>query len=434
MPLGQIRAIVYVPIRFISNPSAVEERGWDGLDLRPAISEIGTWSDGPLDPLTQNRIPATPFNRSVYVDLPSQIRWLLGYMAISRDDLNQIDKQIVTRKYLNLIGHQIPAGIDGLYCDAVELFRFPLRITHDSKGEDLSLIALHLYANDAPTNIENVLKLARIQNKPIRLVLNSLLRTNFEGDLAVDESDFSLPNIYDKNIEAGGKSLYELKPSTSWVIVPEIERMNCIIYRSGDELERYFSGGNIEIVDDMSDQNLARFRSKMVFLGVLTNLLKSQADIFQQKWPVLLEKTDSEVIQIRSWLEGFCNAWWWKNISYDDYLQISYQKWIETLRIESVIESLRADLREFWAIRTMQKTVEAAEKSAQDLEELTRLNELAKLFAIFGIIPAWLGLFMTDLPRYVAPIASLIIVGYMLLRPKSIVKLISKIQSRIKSE
>jgi hypothetical protein len=82
----------------------------------------------------------------------------------------------------------------------------------------------------------------------------------------------------------------------------------------------------------------------------------------------------------------------------------------------------------------MQKTVEAADKSAQDLEELTRLNELAKLFAIFGIIPAWLGLFMSHLPRYVATIDSLFIVGYMLLKPKSIVKLISKIQSRIRSE
>ena len=434
MPLGQMRAIVYVPIRFVSNPKAVKEVGWDGLDLRPAISEITTWDDGPLDALTQSRIPATPFNRSVYVDLPPQMRWLLGFLAISNDDVQEMGKKIVTRKHLNLVGSQISVGIDGLYCDAVELFRFPLRMTKETSGEDLALLALHLHANDGPTNMENILKLTRIHNKPIRVVLNSLLRTNFESDIAVEESHSSLPNIYDKNIEAGGKSIYELSPSTPWVILPEIERMNCIIYRSAENFECSFSAGNIEIADDMSDQNLARFRSKMVFLGVLTNLLKSQTDIFEQKWPVLLEKTDSEVIEIRSWLEGFCNVWWRKNISYDDYMQISYQKWVDSLRIESAIESFRTDLREFWAIRTMQNSVEAAEQSAKDLKELSQLNELAKLFAIFGIIPAWLGLFMSDLPRYLAPIASLFIVGYMLLRPKSIVKLISKIQGRIKSE
>jgi hypothetical protein len=434
MPLGQMRAIVYIPIRFVSTPKDVEGTGGSGLALRPALSDIASWDDGPLDQLTISGIPGTPFNRSIYADLPTQLRGLLGFQGISQDDLQFMGNQVVTRKHLNFLENQMPLGIDGLYCDAVELFRLPLRFSVEAGSDDLGVIALHLVANDAPTNLENILKLTRIQNKPIRVVLNSLFRTNFESDIAVEESSSSLPNVYDKNVQAGGKSLYELSPSTPWIIIPEMERINCVIYRVGENFDLSISGGNIHIVDDMSDQNLARFRSKMVFLGVLTALLKGQADTFQQKWPVLLDKTDSEVIEIRSWLEGFCNAWWWENISYDDYLQLSYQKWVGALRIESVLESCRADLREYWAIRTMQKSVESAERSAKDLEELTRLNELAKLFAIFGIIPAWLGLFMSDLPKYIAPIASLLIVGYLILKPKSIVKMISKIQGRIKSE
>jgi hypothetical protein len=433
MPLGQMRAIVYVPIRFISDPKAVQIN-WTGLALRPAVSNITDWEDGPLDQLTVSRIPGTPFNRSIYVDLPPRLRGLLGFQAISQDDVQSMGNKEVTRKNLNLLEQKISLGIDGLYCDAVELFKFPLQFAPNVDGDDLALIALHLVANDAPTNLENILALTRIQNKPIRVVLNSLFRTNFESDIAVEESSSTLPNIYDINVQAGGKSIYELKPSTPWVITPEIERMNCVIYRSGEHFDSSVTEGNMHIVDDMSDQNLARFRTKMVFLGVLIALLKTQSDLFQQKWPVLLEKTDVEVIEIRSWLEEFCNAWWWKNISYDEYLQSPYQDWVEALRIERVLESCRSDLREFWAIRTMQNSVEAAEKSARDLVELKGLNDLAKLFAIFGIIPAWLGLFMSGLPKFVGPLASLVVVAYLVVRPKAIVGLIGRIQNRIKPE
>lgn len=434
MPHGQLRAIVYVPIRFVHDRKKESHAPRNAPTLRPAVSEKTSWADGPLDILTQNRIPGVPFNRSIYIDLPPQLRSFLGYQAISYDDLRTMGKQIITRKHLNLVDNPLHSGIDGLYCDAVELFNFPLKFDYRNNEDDLGLLALHIIASDAPTNVDHIESLARIHNKPIRLILNTLFRTNFEGDIALDEKSSGLPNIYDQNLESGGKSQYELSVNNPWIIVPEIERMNLIIYSSGHESKVSFAGGNFLITDDMSDQNLARFRSKMTFLGALISILKTQSDIFQQKWPVLLEKTDTEVIEIRSWLEAFINAWWWKNISYDEYLQNSYQKWVEALRIDSVFESCRSDLREFWAIRTMLKSVEAAEKSTQDLEELSRLNDLAKLFAIFGIIPAWLGLFLSDLPKLVAPVASLAIIAYMAIRPQKIFKVVVMLQNRMKAK
>lgn len=434
MSFNQLRGIVYVPIHFPPNLNKSNETFLDEPEMRPHTAALTEWRNGPLGELTESGIPSAPFNRSIHFDLPEKLRELLGFMAMNGEDRAEMGNWSVHRKNLNFIKNPVSAGIDGLRCEAVELFKFPTK----NLGSDLNnrqyLLALHIVASDAPTNLENLISLTRLRNKPIKQLLNAIFMTTFQLDIAVEGSPKKLPNFYDENIAQGGRSQSDYQMSNPWVLLGDIEKINCVIYQSGANEEISISNGNLLIKDEMSDQKVAQFRSKAVFAGALVALLKAQSDNFQRHWPNLLEKSESEVIELRSWLEQFMNSWWWKRISYNDFLQSAYQNWVSALSIEDVFESCRSDLREYWAIRTMQNSVAAAERSALDLVELKSLNDLAKLFAIFGIVPAWLGLFMSDLPKYVAPIASLVIVGYLALKPKKIVSLISRLQNRIKPE
>jgi hypothetical protein len=434
MSFNQLRGIVYVPIHFPPNKTVFNQSAMEEPELRPQAASVSEWLNGPLVELTESGIPSAPFNRSIHFDLPPQLRELLGFMAMNSEDREEMGIRSVHRKNLNFIDSPVSAGIDGLKCEAAELFKFPTTHLENGVSTGQYLLALHIVASDAPTNLENLISLTRLRNKPIRQVLNAIFMTTFQLDIAVESSPTKLPNFYDENIAQGGRPQVEFQINSPWVLLDDIEKTNCVIYESSDQDDLVISNGNLLIRDDMSDQKVAQFRSKAVFAGALVALLKAQSDNFQKQWPSLLEKTDSEVIELRSWLEQFMNSWWWKRISYNDFLQSAYQKWVSALSIEDVFESCRSDLREYWAIRTMQNSVKAAERSALDLVELKGLTDLAKLFAIFGIVPAWLGLFMSDLPKYVAPVASLVIVGYLALKPKKIVGLISRLQNRIKPE
>jgi hypothetical protein len=434
MSFNLLRGIVYVPIHFPPNRTVFTQSEVEEPELRRVAARVSEWQTGPLGELTESGIPSPPFNRSIHSDLPAQLRELLGFMAINSEDREAMGNRSVHRKHLNFIKNPITAGIDGLRCEAVELFKFPTSNLEDRNSNGKYLLALHIVASDAPTNLENLISLTRLRNKPVRQVLNAIFMTTFQLDIAVDSSSKGLPNFYDENIAQGGRSEVEYQINSPWVLLSDVEKTNCVIYQSNDQEEISISNGNLLVRDDMSDQKIAQFRSKAVFVGALVALLKVQSDNFQRQWPNLLEKSDTEVIEFRSWLEKFMNSWWWKRISYNDFLQSGYQEWIDALGVEDIFESCRADLREFWAIRTMQKSVETAEKVAQDSEELKRLNELAKLFAIFGIIPAWLGLFFSGFPKFIAPGASLVIIILLVSKPHSILKLLTKLQNRIKSK
>ena len=148
----------------------------------------------------------------------------------------------------------------------------------------------------------------------------------------------------------------------------------------------------------------------------------------------MLDKSDSEVIEARAWLEQFINEWWWQRISGDEFLQAAYLEWTSALSIEETLEACREDLKEYWAIRTMQHSLAAADRAALDLIESEKLNKLARIFAVFGIIPAWLGLILAGLPSYIGITIAVGALIALLIKPKAIMNLVERLQNRIKPD
>lgn len=433
--MNQLRALIFVPIEW-AYPSEVNlDAGETFPELRPAILKDSVWCIGPLEKLDQSGIPSVPFNRLIYFDLPPKLRNLHGYLADNSEEISGVGERKAFRASVNLIANPVKTGIDGVYCEAIEFFGFPLTQPKGQKTSQKNLIAMHLVANDVPANLEKIVSLTRLWN---RSLLN-LLGTLFIAPplWLIDNSSSSssnLPNYHDANVAKGGKSVIERVNGLRWDIPKEITKMNCVIFRSGENAGHRVDGGNLFLTGGSSDNDIARFRTKGVFLGALIALLKAQTDIIQNSWPVLLEKSDSEVIETRAWLEQFMNEWWWKRISGDETLQSAYLEWTTALNIEETLDACREDLKEYWAIRTMQHSLAAADRAALDLRESEKLNKLARIFAVFGIIPAWLALLLSEVPNYISISITLGVLAMLFIKPKSAINLAKKLQERFKTD
>jgi hypothetical protein len=433
--MNQLRALIFLPIEWEYPSSGNLDASETFPELRPAVLQESGWFIGPLEKLDQSGIPSVPFNRLIYFDLPPKLRNFHGYLADNSEERAAVGARKAFRASVNLIANPVKTGIDGIYCEAIELFALPLTNSKGQETTQKNLIAMHLVANDVPTNLENFISLTRLWNMSLMNILSSLFIT--PASWLIDNSSTSLsnlPNYHDANMANGGKSVIERVQGLRWGIPKEITKMNCVIFRSGEIADHRVDGGNLFITGGSSDNEIAKFRSKGVFLGALIALLKAQTDIIQNSWPVLLEKSDSEVIETRAWLEQFINEWWWKRISGDESLQAAYLEWTTALSIEETLEACREDLKEYWAIRTMQHSLAAADRAALDLIESEKLNKLARIFAVFGIIPAWLGLVLAGLPSYIGITIAVGVLIALLIKPKAIMNLVERLQNRIKPD
>jgi hypothetical protein len=434
--MDQLRALIYVPIEW-EYPTRRNIEALESFpELRPNVLQESSWSMGPLETLDESGIPSVPFNRLIYFDLPPKLRNLHGYLADDSEERAAVGERKSYRANVNLIANPIKTGIEGIQCEAIEYFGFPLSYSDSPETPQKNLIAMHLVANDVPANLENFISLTRLWNQSLVKILSSLFITpsSWLVDYSPKSSSAGLPNYHDENLANGGKSVIERVNNLRWTISRDITKMNCIILRSGDTSDFRVTGGNLYITGGSSDNEIAKFRTKGVFLGALISLLKAQSDILQNSWPVLLEKSDSEVIETRAWLEQFINQWWWARISGDEFLQSAYFEWTSALGIEQTFNNCREDLKEYWAIRTMLNSVAAADRAAKDLVELEKLNKLAKIFAIFGIIPAWLALIFVALPDYLGIPLTLVALTYLILKPNSVMKLVERLQNRMQSD
>ena len=433
--MNQLRALIFVPIEWEYPSSGNLDASETFPELRPAVLQESGWFIGPLEKLDQSGIPSVPFNRLIYFDLPPKLRNFHGYLADNSEERDAVGERKAFRASVNLIANPVKTGIDGIYCEAIEFFALPLTNSKGQEATQKNLIAMHLVANDVPTNLENFISLTRLWNMSLMNILSSLFIT--PASWLIDNSVRSisnLPNYHDANMANGGKSVIERVQSLRWGIPKEITKMNCVIFRSGEIADHRVDGGNLFITGGSSDNEIAKFRTKGVFLGALIALLKAQTDIIQNSWPILLEKSDTEVIETRAWLEQFMNQWWWKRISGDEFLQAAYLAWTTALSIEETLEACREDLKEYWAIRTMQHSLAAADRAALDLIESEKLNKLARIFAVFGIIPAWLGLILAGLPSYIGITIAVGALIALLIKPKAIMNLVERLQNRIKPD
>jgi hypothetical protein len=434
--MNQLRALIFVPIEWELPSSGNLDASETFPELRPTVLQESGWLIGPLENLDQSGIPSAPFNRLIYFDLPPKLRNFHGYLADNSEEISAVGERKAFRASVNLIANPVKTAIDGVYCEAIEFFGFPLTNSKGQMTSQKNLIAMHLVANDVPANLENFISLTRLWNMSLMNLLSSVFIT--PASWLIDDSTSStpsnLPNYHDVNMANGGKSLIERVQGLRWRIPKEITKMNCVIIRTGETSDFRIDGGNLFITSGSTDKEIARFRTKGVFLGALIALLKAQSDIIQSSWPVLLEKSDSEVIETRAWLEQFMNEWWWKRISGDEFLQAAYLEWTTALSIEETLEACREDLKEYWAIRTMQHSLAAADRAALDLIESEKLNKLARIFAVFGIIPAWLGLILAGQPSYIGITIAVGVLLALLIKPKAIMNLVERLQNRIKPD
>ncbi len=433
--MEQLRALIFVPIDWEYPAREIVQANETFPELRPNVLQEARWSIGPLETLDESGIPSAPFNRLIYFDLPPKLRNLHGYLADDSEETAAVGERKSIRASVNLIANPFKTSIDGIYCEAIELFGFPLSYSKSSMTNQRNLIAMHLVANDVPANLDHFISLTRLWNQSLIKILGSLFisPSSWLVDYSPKNSATELPNYHDENIANGGKSVIERVHNLHWSISREVTKMNCVIFKTGDRSDFRIDGGNLFITGGSSDNEIAKFRAKGAFLGALISLLKSQSEIFENSWPVLLDKSDAEVIETRAWLEQFINQWWWHRISGDEILQGAYLEWTNALGIEQTFTNCRKDLMEYWAIKTMQNSLAAADRAAKDLVELEKLNKLAKLFAIFGIIPAWLVLIFVALPNYLGIPLTLVALTYLILKPNSVMRLVERLQNRMKS-
>ena len=168
--MGQIRALIFVPCKW-KGPME------DFPELRPTLLRDAQWFAGPLLTLDVSGIPSPPFNRLIYFDLPPKLRNFHGYLADDWQERDVLGERNAYRASVNLISNPAKTGVDGIYCDAIEIFRFPLSFPQVEEDSETNLIALHLFANDTPTNLENFTSLTRLWNRSLLRILGSLFIT-----------------------------------------------------------------------------------------------------------------------------------------------------------------------------------------------------------------------------------------------------------------
>ena len=162
--MNQLRALIFVPIEWEYPSSGNLDASETFPELRPAVLQESGWFIGPLEKLDQSGIPSVPFNRLIYFDLPPKLRNFHGYLADNSEEISAVGERKAYRASVNLMANPVKTDVDGIYCEAIEFFGFPLTNSRGKETSQRNLIAMHLIANDVPANLEKVISLTRLWN------------------------------------------------------------------------------------------------------------------------------------------------------------------------------------------------------------------------------------------------------------------------------
>lgn len=415
-----MRAVVVIPIEF---PGAlfddddfilddIENLGnFYKVKPRAEFRDALTLKKGPLATASSSRIPCGPFNKSLGRDLSKVLR--RKFEVSNYHD--EVLERWTSRSSTDFFEVPLSTSISGVKLEAVEAFT----ISHYDERERITyLLVFHLVANENETNIEAIIALTKLDNSPVQKFLNHFYYTAFQV-IEEGSNSLKLPNLFDQRVRGD----YE---APKWNLPRNINSSFCVLSSSNLVEPATIKGGNLILRVDENDRDLTRFATKAAFLAALVNIQKFEFDALEDAWLKYRAPNSEEVTVLRDRLVLVRRNWWWPQISYDEAVQDSYTLWINSLGLEKKLNSFEKDLAEWWSAYT-------AKKLEIESEELARLNNLLKVIAIFGLVPAWLSLFATTFPWWIALILALSI-GYSLWKvpARHMRRVIARFESKLK--
>lgn len=312
------------------------------------VNEYNSWNLGSLVSLDFDGTPARPFIEKMMTEMPTKLMSLVkkGRWWCTPD------------KYIRLIAENNNSSV-GLnfkkpVATALELY------IPDSQDVFCYLI-IHIECEAKKTNLDFLDSLNSLHNQPLKKFLNEL-------------------------IELGVGSKADPFLGIQGLIPTDIRRGILIIQREDEEESYEVKDGVFEITVAVNRKNVARFKTKYSFLGLLVSIQKDQIGGIRSNWPSFSVENLEDLTKARIKLGQFINHWWWARVFADDKMANHYSALQDAFGLQSQIDSYRSEISDLW-------NLSAALDSRKSFENSSRLNRIVLIAAIVGIIPGWVAIF-----------------------------------------
>lgn len=423
----KIRAVVCIPVAYAGalfseydfkefENIADMRGGFEGrLKVRATFAEQIRWIPGYLKTATPTGIPCAPFNAAIGNDLPAALSRIISMP----ENLNEDDFWYF-RSSTPYFNPALPSGISGIEVEAIEAFQYPVKGSDRDNHNYTVLLLFHLISTDNETNRRAILSLSKIHNKPAQVLFANFFHSPFV-DVLSDE------NVSKGKLVNKGelKRVHDYQRDDAWYFPKHIKTTLLSLAVEDQETEVSFHNMNISVLCSPDDASITRFRTQYAFLTILINIQKEQFDYMRKTWNNLADLSLDGLRGKHAELAFLRSQWWWKRITYEDSLQFGYSSWSENLDFESDIHLYERDISDYLAIATAMKTQEEA-------ESIRTLNNLVKVFAIFGIVPAWIALAPTVFDGWLTFFLGCIALATLLLIPaQKLAALLQKLAKRI---
>jgi hypothetical protein len=302
--------------------------------------------------------------------LEKGFRWHVAFREWKLDHFKHIDSELAEKQ----------AKIKPIVLEAVEILTL-------SNSETYSYMILHLSCSNNPTNLSKLRDLNQLHNKALKLLLDEF----FE----VKESRGSDPF-------AGVQGL-----------IPKQCRTGALATLIEDEIEDdVIDSGHLSISAVPHQKNLARFKARYSFIGLLVSVQRDQLQKLVTHWPKVEKETLDQLIQARLALSSYSNQWWWPQIMLNGQTQGHYELLQNSFGLKPQLDGLRAEIDDSWDVMI-------ARSSEERLKSARVLNKIALAVATLGLAPLWINIFESPLYGFLALAVSGLISVLLLFKTKS---------------
>lgn len=350
---------------------AIKSRAQHTQDLK---LELWDWSYGGLERVDFDRTPGEVLSRKMASTIPIHLLKLLGFSVDKLYRQNQSTKHPNERLGMRFSEYFVVDQNADLENHA---FFFQTELTSQGQIRPFNLVAaevlvlpedetyaymiLHLNCTMNPTNLAKLQELNQLHNKPLK----ELLDTFFQ----VTESTHSDPF-------SGVQGL-----------IPKECRTGILMsLTEGEDAAHLVDYGHLHLSWPSDPLNLARFRVRYAFLGLLVSIQRDELRKLSWQWPSISRDNLHELVNSRLSLGSFMNKWWWPQLVLNQDTQQHYHLLQSAFGIDSQLSALRTEVDDLWDVMNIQN-------SAKGLKSAQRLEKFIIFLTIVGLTPIWINLF-----------------------------------------
>lgn len=326
------------------------------------------WSNGVLQEVDEFRTPGYVLARRIAGNLPSQLFKLLGMSEFEYFGQGYSDEISGIRWHESFFtsenGEPAHQGDTRDLEAQKKISPFTLHaaeILTILDPDSYSYLILHLSCTDNPTNLNEFRNLNRLHNKPLKTVLDAFFEVR---DDSRSDPQSGVQGLIPKRIRTGV----------------------LITFAETNEPSEDVDEGHLAIGLTRNNRNLARFRARYSFLGLLVSIQRDQLQKLVVRWPSLDKGTLQQLIDARLLLGSYLNQWWWPQVMASEKSQRHYELLQQSFGLISQIDALRLEVTDLWDVMNA-KNAEAQLKSTK------LLNRIALGIAVFGLAPLWINVF-----------------------------------------